>query len=248
MANPYILVAPNGARRSKADHPNLPITIEEILKAATTCHHAGADGLHLHVRDDQGQHSIDAGRYRETIAALKAEVPALDIQITTESADRFSVADQFNCLRDVRPQWASISVRELARDMDLAKRVYALCADQGTRVQHILYDAQDAERLTSWQTKHILRPDQTDRILVIGRKQGGPHPKPVFPDQSQRQDRWMLCAFGPHEHLYLAKAAELGGDVRVGFENALVDETGQPWPDNAASVAALVHRLKGCPG
>ena len=95
------MVAPNGARRGKADHPALPITIDDIVATATACHSAGADALHLHVRDEQGAHSLDAGRYLETLAALSSALPDMPVQITTEAAGVFDVATQMKCLQVV---------------------------------------------------------------------------------------------------------------------------------------------------
>ena len=57
----------------------------------------------------------------------------------------------------------------------------------------------------------------------------------------------MLCAFGPREHACLVHAARLGGNLRVGFENSLVDATGSPHADNAASVASLIQQLERAP-
>jgi uncharacterized protein (DUF849 family) len=50
-----LAVAPNGARKTKADHPALPMTPEEIAMTAAACHEAGAAMIHLHVRDPDGQ-------------------------------------------------------------------------------------------------------------------------------------------------------------------------------------------------
>ena len=242
---PYILVAPNGARRGPSDHPALPVATDQIAATARDCHAAGAQGLHLHVRDAQGQHSLDAGRYLETIREVQQIVPDIDIQITTEAAGIFDVAAQYDCLRRVQPQWASISVREIARDAELAPKVYALCADQGTRVQHILYDAADAALLTNWQDSGVVRPGQVDRLLVLGRYATGQESRPKdldqFPDDASP---WMVCAFGTQEHACLAEAALRGADLRVGFENSLTASDGQAWADNAASVAALVARIE----
>ncbi len=242
---PYVLVAPNGARRGHGDHPALPITTDEIVKAAKTCNRAGAQGLHLHVRDQAGQHSLDAGLYRETIAELSSAVPDMDIQITTEAAGIFGVQAQLDCLQNVRPDWASISVREIVRSPELAPKVYALCAEQGTRVQHILYDAADVELLTHWQAEGVVKSDQVERLLVLGRyataQESCPNDLDMFPHSA---DPWMVCAFGRQEHACLQKAARLGGDMRVGFENSLAGPDGQAWADNAASVAALIDLLK----
>ena len=47
---PRIMVAPNGARRDKADHPALPLTIEETVAAAQASFAAGAQALHAQER------------------------------------------------------------------------------------------------------------------------------------------------------------------------------------------------------
>lgn len=244
-ALPYILVAPNGARRGHRDHPGLPVTMEEIVETAKACSLAGANGLHLHVRDQAGQHSLDAGLYRETLAELHHAVPQMDIQITTEAAGIFDVQTQFDCLKNAQPDWASISVREIARSPELAPSVYALCAEQGTRVQHILYDATDVELLVRWQKDGVVKPHQVERLFVLGRysttQESTPEDLDAFPATT---DPWMVCAFGGLEHACLQKAVQLGGDVRVGFENSITGFDGQAWADNAASVAALIDLLK----
>ncbi|WP_371734349.1 3-keto-5-aminohexanoate cleavage protein [Aliiroseovarius sp. xm-a-151] len=249
MAHPYILFAPNGARRTHSDHPALPVTLDEIVATSAACHAVGAHGVHLHVRDKDGTHSLDAGRYLETITAIKDTAPGLDIQITTEAAGLFDVAAQLACLKQVAPEWASISVREIARDPSLAEQVYGACAAQGTRVQHILYDTDDAALLAHWQAQGIVRAGQVDRLLVLGRYATGQISRPAdlepFLTNGTPKDPWMVCAFGPQEHACLTRAAHLGGDLRVGFENGLTDEHDTPWADNAASVAALISRLKG---
>ncbi len=55
MTDPVVIaVAPNGARKSKADHPRLPLTPSELAECAQDCLDAGASMLHLHVRDAAG--------------------------------------------------------------------------------------------------------------------------------------------------------------------------------------------------
>ncbi len=242
---PYILVAPNGARRGISDHHNLPVTTEQIVAAAQACFDAGAQGIHLHVRDENGQHSLDAGRYIETIAELHRVVPEMDVQITTEAADMYDVSAQLECLERVCPKWVSIAVREIARSPELVDKVYGVCAEQGTQVQHILYDADDAAVLGRWQEQGLIRSGQTDRLLVLGRyvegQQSNPKELDLFPTA---QSRWMACAFGRQEHECLLAAARRGGDVRVGFENSMTDRDDMPWKDNGSSVKALVVALK----
>jgi len=242
------MVAPNGARRGQAEHPRLPIRTDEIVATAAACYASGAQALHLHVRDAHGAHSLDAGRYRETLAELTLHVPRMRIQITTEAAGRFDVAAQLACLRALRPAWASVAVREIARAPQLARAVYATCADNATEVQHILYDAGDIAQLRAWRAQGIVHASQRSVLCVLGRYRAGQTSSPEdlapFLAALPAATDWMVCAFGPREHECLASAARQGADVRVGFENSLCAANGTPHADNAASVAALIQTLR----
>lgn len=251
MRKPFLLIAPNGARRGTADHPALPVSLSQIVDTAVACAQAGADGLHLHVRDDDGAHSLDAGRYLETITELARVAPDLRVQITTEAAGVYDVPAQLDCLQRVRPEWASISVREIARAPKLADAVYGTCADNGTEVQHILYDADDIALLRDWQGRGLIRPGQDSVLLVLGRYTSGQtsDPADIAPlvDKLPNGAPWMLCAFGPQEHACLLAAMAQGGDARVGFENSLNAADGTPHADNAASLRALITEMNRRP-
>jgi uncharacterized protein (DUF849 family) len=248
FADPFLMVAPTGARRTARDHPALPLSTADIVDTAVACHAAGADALHLHVRDAMGAHTLDAGRYLEALTALDAALPGLRVQITTEAADVLDVPAQLACLAAVKPRWASISVREIARSPELADRVYGTCGANGTTVQHILYDTADMAALRDWQAGGIVRADQTDMIFVLGRYAAGQMSAPAdlepFMQAVPDGAVWMACAFGQTEHQCLAEAERQGGALRVGFENNIHDAQGRPFADNAASVRALRELLR----
>ena len=48
-----ITVAPTGAETSKADCPQLPTTLDELVATARDCEAAGAAMIHVHIRDDE---------------------------------------------------------------------------------------------------------------------------------------------------------------------------------------------------
>ncbi|MDE4132637.1 3-keto-5-aminohexanoate cleavage protein [Phaeobacter sp. QD34_3] len=246
MADFRVMVAPNGARRDKQHHAALPITVEEVVETAARCHAAGAGALHLHVRDDAGRHSLDAGRYREALAVLAQAVPGMAVQITTESAGVYGPQDQLHCLEELRPPWASVSVREMARDPGVAARAYAISAEAGTRVQHILYGPSCIQQLRAWYKDGTVPSGMREAIFVLGQ-----YAPPVLaePDHlagflSATADldlAWTACAFGRNERACLLAAIAAGGDARIGFENNLETPDGALLQDNAASVAALVN-------
>ncbi|MCB5161564.1 3-keto-5-aminohexanoate cleavage protein [Marinomonas algarum] len=248
MTRPFIMVAPNGARRGKEANASLPITLPEMITTAASCQLAGADALHLHVRDAQGRHTIDVGLYREATSELALKVPELEVQITTEAAGIFDVPAQYQCLRDLQPKWASVSIREMARDLSLAPKVYDLCAENNTKIQHILYNTDDIALLLEWQKQSIVKATQDSVLFVLGRYTQGQVSSPddltPFRQALPNIKHWMVCAFGPDEHRCLAHAAHQGGAVRVGFENSLVAPDGTPHADNAASITALINTIE----
>ncbi len=59
-----ITVAPTGAESAKADVPNLPVTLDELVDTAQACEKSGAAMIHVHIRDAAAQPTLDLGRLR----------------------------------------------------------------------------------------------------------------------------------------------------------------------------------------
>lgn len=245
---PHIMAAPNGARRSKADHPALPMRPDEIAAEARACFDAGAHDLHLHVRDAQGRHSLDPGLYAEAIAAVRETAPQMGIQITTESAGRFSVDQQYATLQALRPAQASVAVREMQRNEAIAARLYGFAQEAGTRVQHILYDLSDLMTLHRFQRRGILPETAPGLIMVFGSYNP---PVEARPEQVAALVRvlrdtgydWAACAFGKQERAVLLEVARQGGTVRIGFENNIHHPDGRLAESTAGNISAFVDAL-----
>ena len=67
---PKIMVAPNGVRPMKKDHPKVPITIDEIVETAKFSYEAGAEAIHFHIRHKNSQHILDANDCSEALIKL----------------------------------------------------------------------------------------------------------------------------------------------------------------------------------
>lgn len=218
------MAAPNGARRTETDHLALPMTASELAAEARACQQAGAWALHMHVRDTLGRHSLDSMLYGEAVAEVQSAAPGLFVQITTEAVGRYSVAAQFDCLREVVPEGASVSTREMARDVETAGRLYAFAAEAGIALQHILYDLGDLQTLRGFRAGGVIPPGDCSVLLVFGTYEP-PVPARVdaVPEAVEALERgfpdWAACAFGPTEEAVLVEVANRGGNVRIGFEN-----------------------------
>src|SRR4029079_7870634 len=55
----------------------------EIAREPGGACEAGARMIHVHARRDDGSPTQDAGRYRETVSAIRAEAPEMIVQVST---------------------------------------------------------------------------------------------------------------------------------------------------------------------
>lgn len=256
QALPRLMVAPNGARRGKSDHPALPITLDELVATASACRKAGAEGLHLHVRDEQGVHSLDVGLYREAMAAIEAAVPDLFLQVTSEAAGLYGPEAQIQMIRTLQPRSVSLAPRELLRppvDRAAAKTFYTWARDSGIAIHHITYSPAELQDMMTCIDEGIIPGTDHQIQLVIGSYAGKEPSRPEDLDaflgiiRAREGDLaldWMVCAFGSTETACLAYAAKNGGKMRVGFENSLWNADGSLARDNAERVTEVLASVQ----
>lgn len=248
-----IAVAPNGARRTKADHPALPLTAAELARTAADCLEAGAAMIHLHVRDTAGRHLLDAAAYDEALAAIKGLVgDRLVLQITSEAAGRYAPAEQMAVVREVRPEAVSLALRELAPDAAAESAFAEFLAwlrRECVAPQIIVYSPEEAVRLDGLIRRGLVPWERVPVLFVLGRYDANSPAAPADLDRFLAPgmpvfDEWMMCAFGANEAACGVAAAQAGGSVRVGFENNLWRAPGRLAVDNAAQVRATARLLR----
>ncbi len=250
---PPIMLAPNGARRTKADHPALPVTIAEVVETAAACFAVGAGALHAHIRDQNQGHLLDVGIYRELISEMALQVPDMPVQITTEAVGKYSAAHQRALVRELKPEGVSIALREMwpATGNDrAASRFYFWSDEAGIPIQHILYSTADARRLL-----HLVQggeiPAPRQLLFVLGKyfppADASPSDLdaflPMLGSFGKAVD-WAVCAFGQAEIACLTNAHSHGGKARVGFENNLLNADATLAASNEARVRELTHALE----
>ncbi len=246
------MVAPNGARKTRADHPALPMTIDEVAACAAACQAAGADGIHAHLRDASGAHLLDAGGYAELLAELTLRAPGLAVQITTEAVGRYTPAEQRALVRKLMPSSVSIALREILADKEVAEaaRLFTDCDAAGVAVQHILYSGEEVSLLARLVADGTVPKRGLQVLHVLGRYTAGQTSSPLDMNEPLARQKsgglvtdWAICAFGASETACLTEAARRGGKVRVGFENNIFMADGSIARDNAARVAEVAAAL-----
>lgn len=246
-----ICVAPNGARLQKDQLPSLPVSPLEIARTARACAEAGAAIIHLHVRDKDGGHLLDAEAYGAAIAAIRKECGTqMVIQVSTEAVGIYPPASQRALIRDLRPEAASFALREIATkqsDAEEFARLLVFMRQESILPQIILYSAEDARHLETLVTRGLIPFERLPVLFVLGRydKDDVSQPSDLIEFlEFARRRPWMVCAFGRREAQCTVAAALLGADMRVGFENNQYLPDGAPAPDNAALVDAVARSLR----
>ncbi len=249
---PEIMLAPNGARLTKADHPAIPITIEEIIDTAKKCFAAGARALHAHVRNYKQQHVLDAGLYNELIAEMTNRVPEMSVQITTESVGQYTPEQQRKLVRNVKPKAVSVSLTEMLSDNDIksAKSFYYWCHENNIAIQHILYSSQELEKYIFLNESGFLPNGIHQLLFVLGRYTSKQQSEPQWLDEfvkilnrSKSQADWAVCAFGRNETLCAVHAIKKGGKCRVGFENSIYNANGDIAKDNTERILDVINHI-----
>ena len=248
-----LAVAPNGGRKTKADHPELPLTADELARTAAECLERGASMIHLHVRDAEGRHCLDPEAYRAVIARTCQEVgDRLVLQITSESLGRFSPAEQRASVLRTNPEAVSLALRELAPEpadeKDFGEFLGKL---KQMRIwpQIILYTPAEAERLGAMVKQGLIPFDKLAVLYVLGRfaltrTAIARDLLPFLAPEMPRFASWSVCAFGRREAACVTAAALLGGHARVGFENNLALPNGARADSNAELVGAAARALE----
>jgi uncharacterized protein (DUF849 family) len=246
-----VMVAPNGARKTSSDHPRLPISIEETVDEAARCHAAGASALHAHVRGDNGEHLLDAGRYRELIAEMSRRVPDMLLQITSEAIGIYAPEQQVDCIKAVKPRMASMVLREISSDFqrpEFAQRFFAWCDEQQVHIQHILFSADETRQFFDYRDRGIIPAEHRCLLFVLGRYSAGMQSSPAdlepFLEHDLEELDWFTCAFGRREQDCVLAAIRAGGNARIGFENNLYLPDGSLAGSTAALVESLVAEMK----
>ena len=108
----------NGSRRA-GEHPALPLTPDEVARAAGDAVAAGATDVHVHPRDASGRESLAAEDVGSCVAAVRAAVPGVRVGVTTlapAGTDREALVRSWRVLPDAASvNWHEPGAAPLAR-------------------------------------------------------------------------------------------------------------------------------------
>jgi len=253
-AGTLLTVAPTGAETAKTDAPALPVTVDELVATAKACQAAGAAVIHVHLRDDAAQPTLDLGRAREAISAIR-ETTDLVVQISSGGAVT-DPEDAREAVLDALPDGASLTCGTVNFGTDVfmnrwafIERLYLAMRDRQIVPEFEIFDLGHIATMGRLLDKHgAPYGGHVHCDLVMGVPGGMPGTTAALVAcvaALPADATWSATGVGRTTIPIMLAALSAGGHLRVGMEDTLTFGPGRPVRDNAELVerAADLARL-----
>jgi uncharacterized protein (DUF849 family) len=251
MGDLLITVAPTGAETAKADCPQLPTTLEELVETAARCERAGAGMVHVHVRDAEHRPTLDPGRLRETVAALR-EGTGLVVQLSTGGSVHDPLDARLRVL-DAEPDSCSLTMGTTNFGDDVFSNpwpfvceLYQLSQERKVVPEFELFDLGHVAALHRLLDRFGLPYGGRVHVdLVMGVPGGMPGTADALVAAvaalPAAVTSWSATGIGRSTLPVMLAALSKGGHLRVGMEDVLTLARGVPVEHNDQLVARAVE-------
>ncbi|RFB79142.1 3-keto-5-aminohexanoate cleavage protein [Methylovirgula sp. 4M-Z18] len=261
-----ISCAVTGAGDTVGKHPAIPVTPRQIADAAIEAAHAGAAIAHLHVRDPKtGKAARDPALYRETINYIRESGVDVVINVTAgmggdfffdpdhpatggPGTDMANAAERVAHVEEMRPEICTLDCGSLNFGNGAFLATADLLRDMAKRIQAVGVkpEIECFELGHIWLAKQLINEGLIDAPPMFQLCMGIPWGAEATTEAivAMRNHlphgaNWAAFAIGRMQMPFVAQAALLGGNVRVGLEDNI-------WLDRGvhATNGQLVTRAK----
>lgn len=244
-----ITVAPTGAESAKADVPALPVTLDELVATAKECEAVGASVIHVHIRDEAAQPSLDPVRLRETVAALRSSTDLI-VQLSSGGSVHDPESARLAVL-DAGPDMASCTMGTVNFGDDVFMNRWEFIVGLHTRMQergvvpeYEIFDLGHLWALQRLLDKYGLPAGghvHVDFVMGVPGGMPGTAAALVACQQALRDlpegTTFSATGIGRFTLPVLLTSLGSGGHLRVGMEDTVTYAKGQPVESNAQLVA-----------
>lgn len=247
-----ITVAPTGAELAKADYPQLPTTLEELVATARECEAAGAALIHLHIRDAEHRPTLDGGYLRAAVEAVR-EATDLVVQLSTGGSVHDPLTTRLTVL-DADPDSCSLTcgTTNFGDDVFLnpwgfMSDLYVLAQEREVVPEFELFELGHVAALARLIDRHGLPFGGRVHVDFVT---GVPGAMPGTPQAllagvamlPAEVTSWSATGIGRAHLPIMGVALAAGGHLRVGLEDNVMYARGQVVESNAQLVerAALL--------
>jgi uncharacterized protein (DUF849 family) len=253
MLGTLITVAPTGAEHAKSDVPNLPVTLDELVRTAQDCERVGAAMIHVHIRGADTRPTLDLGRLKETVAALRAET-SLVVQLSTGGAVTDPEEDRLRVL-EAMPDSASCTMGTVNFGDDVfmnrwefVVELHKRMKDRGIVPEYEIFDLGQLAALHRLLDQHGLPAGGHVHVdLVMGVPGGMPGDVETLVAALRMVPpgaTFSATGIGRTSLPVMLASLSAGGHLRVGMEDTVSYARGERVRDNAQLVARAAGLAK----
>ncbi len=247
MPNPIITAALTGPVATKADNPGIPGNVAEIAADAKAAHDAGAAVIHIHLRDDDGNMTVDLDVARRTVEAVRGTCPGI-VQLSTGGLffayeDRMKMVEARPAMATLNPCTMTFGTEEFRNPPKQMMQLAARMIELGVKPEVEIYDTGHLQMMLYLLHKGLLvEPLQVSFVMgVRGGMSGDPallaHLVPELPEGTS----WQVIGVARTNLPMTAIGLAMGGNARTGMEDTLTLDKGVPAESNAQLVERLVR-------
>lgn len=244
-----ITVAPTGAESRKSDVPALPVTLEELVATGKECQAVGASIIHVHLRDDAAEPTLDLGRLKEAVAALRAETDLI-VQLSSGGAVTDPEENRLRVL-DAEPDMASCTMGTVNFGDDVFLNRWSFIVELHTRMrdrgivpEYEIFDLGQLTALCRLLDRHGLPFGghvHLDLVMNVPGGMPGTAEALVACVQAMRDlpegTTFSATGIGRGTLPVMLASLSAGGHLRVGMEDTVTYAKGVPVESNAQLVA-----------
>ena len=259
-----ITAAVTGAWPKKENNPNVPMTPQEIADDVYACWKAGAAIAHLHMRDDEGNGTMDTAKFEETVNLIHTKYPDCDIILNLTTSGDIHADDEIRVahVKKLKPEMASYdcgSMNWLNSGLFINSPKFLtdcglLFQETNTKPEIEAFDPGMIGNAAYYIKKGVLKTPVHFQFCM-GRANGIPGTMKNLIFMKETADElvgkgnytWSCFGVGHSAMEMLYGAVALGGGIRVGMEDNVMYAKGQLAESNVQFVerAARVIREYG---
>lgn len=273
MPSLFLTAALLGNFSSRAQNANLPITPAEIARDALGAADAGAAIVHIHVRNPETElPSMETALYREVVDRIRDKNDDLIINLTTGNGGRYEPSeanpavagprtnlllpdDRVQHVLAIKPDIATLDLNTMVFGQEVVintlssiRRMGTLIQEAGVRPEIELFDSGDVAILNTLMDEQFFEHPPLCSVVMGVNFGFVPLPETLLYARGLLPHNATWTGFGTGAMAFpmLAQSALMGGNIRIGMEDAVWLAKGVKAPSNAAMVekaARIVNEL-----
>ena len=256
-----ITAAVTGAWPKKENNPNVPMTPQEIADDVYACWKAGAAVAHLHMRDDEGNGTMDTAKFEETVNLIHTKYPDCDIVLNLTTSGDIHADDEIRVahVKKLKPEMASYdcgSMNWLNSGLFLNTPKFLtdcglLFQELGVKPEIEAFDPGMIGNAAYYIKKGVLKtPVHFQFCMGCANGIAGSMKNLIFMKETADElvgkgnYTWSCFGVGHSAMEMLYGAVSLGGNIRVGMEDNVMYEKGQLAESNVQFIERAVRVIK----